>query len=401
MKFKVKLALKNIKARPGRSALLIIIVAFLAASVFGGSTFIGSVIEGIFNYQVRLGADMVVIPEEVDERGSYEGILLQGIPDTFYMDASVLEKIREIEGVEQASAQFFLASAAASCCDSPVQIIGFDPKTDFSIQPWIYKEYNSDIANGDVVVGNNITYNSDNKIRLYNMTLNVVAQMDKTGTGLDDAVYANMNTIRNLMDNATALGFDTFKDVDTDHVISAVMIRKKLGYETSVLAGDIRFGTEGVSVVTPQAMMTGITEGLRKISGVIEISGIIIWVLSMIILIAMFSLIAGERKREFAILRIMGASKGIVEGTLRFEALFISLIGSAAGIAAFAIVYFPFFETIKNKLALPAINPDIIGILLIMLATVVLEVVICQFTWTICVIRIARKDIGLLSKEDE
>ena len=137
MKFKVKLALKNIKARPGRSALLIIIVAFLAASVFGGSTFIGSVIEGIFNYQVRLGADMVVIPEEVDERGSYEGILLQGIPDTFYMDASVLEKIREIEGVEQASAQFFLASAAASCCDSPVQIIGFDPKTDFSIQPWI------------------------------------------------------------------------------------------------------------------------------------------------------------------------------------------------------------------------------------------------------------------------
>ncbi|MCR5238140.1 MAG: FtsX-like permease family protein [Lachnospiraceae bacterium] len=401
MKFKISLAIKNIKAKPGRSALLIIIVAFLAASVFGGSTFIASVSEGLINSQVRMGADIVVIPEEAKERGSYEGILLQGIPDTFYMDADVLNQVRDLEGVEAATAQFFMASAAAGCCDSPVQIIGFDPETDFSIRPWIREKYKNDIADGDIVVGNNITYNADRKLRLYNITLNVVAQMDKTGTGLDNAVYANMDTIRTLMKSAEELGFESFKDVDPEKVISAVLIRRKLDYETSVLAGKINIGIDGASAVTAEAMMERILVGLRRISQVIDFSAIVIWILSMIILIAMFSLIAGERKKEFAILRILGASKKVIEGTLMIEALFISLFGSLLGIGLFSVVFFPFLDTIKIKLEIPALSPGIQFILIALVLTVILEVLICELTWTICVVRIARKDTGLLSKEGE
>ncbi len=401
MKFKVNLALKNIKAKPGRSVMLIIIVAFLAASVYGGSIFIDSVANGIFNFHMRIGADVVVIPEEAKEKGSYEGIYLQGIPDTFYMDADVLEQVRNIDGVEYASAQFFLASASAGCCDSPVQIIGFDPETDFSIKPWIQRKYSNEIADGDIVVGSNITYNADKKVRLYNITLNVVAQMDKTGTGLDSAVYANMNTIRTLMQSAKDLGFDNFKDVDPDNVISAVMVRREREEETPVLAGKIGYGIDGVSTVTADIMMEKISSGLRKINVVIEISGFIIWVLALIILIAMFSLIAGERKKEFAILRIVGASKKVIVGALRFEAFLIALIGSVVGIAAFSIVYFPFLDTIKNKLEIPALSPGAIYILISLIVTIVIEILVCELTWSICVIRIARKDTGLLSKEDE
>ena len=401
MKFKVNLALKNIKAKPGRSVMLIIIVAFLAASVYGGSIFIDSVANGIFNFHMRIGADVVVIPEEAKEKGSYEGIYLQGIPDTFYMDADVLEQVRNIDGVEYASAQFFLASASAGCCDSPVQIIGFDPETDFSIRPWIMKKYSNEVADGDIVVGSNITYNADKKVRLYNITLNVVAQMDKTGTGLDSAVYANMNTIRTLMQSAKDLGFDNFKDVDPENVISAVMVRREREEETPVLAGKIGFGIDGVSTVTADIMMDKISSGLRKINVVIEISGFIIWILALIILIAMFSLIAGERKKEFAILRIVGASKKVIVGALRFEAFLIALIGSVVGIAAFSIVYFPFLDTIKNKLEIPALSPGAIYILISLIVTIVIEILVCELTWSICVIRIARKDTGLLSKEDE
>ena len=400
MRFRVKLALKNIKANPGRSALLIIICAFLATAVFGGSVFIDSIANGLNSYQTRLGADIIVIPKEIEERGSFEGILIQGIPDTFYMDSTILDGVRGTEGIEYASPQFFLATAAASCCDSPVQIIGFDPDTDFSIKPWIKESYDGNIEEGDIIVGSNIYFDSSRKLKFYNVSCNVSAQLEKTGTGLDNAVYANMDTIKKIIKSADNLGFEKFKGVDPDSVISAVMIRTKDDYDIKEAAGNINFELDGVSAFTSQKMISGITQGIKNVTCVIKIVIAIIWILSMIILTALFSLIAGERVKEVAILRIIGASKQIIVGTLRYEAFFIALFGSLSGVAAVAVIFFPFLDTIKRSLELPVLRSDIGYIFLAMITTVVLSVIICEVTWTVCVIRIARKDVGLLSKEE-
>lgn len=400
MRFRVKLALKNIKANPGRSALLIIICAFLATAVFGGSVFIDSIANGLNSYQTRLGADIIVIPKEIEERGSFEGILIQGIPDTFYMDSTILDGVRGTEGIEYASPQFFLATAAASCCDSPVQIIGFDPDTDFSIKPWIKESYDGNIEEGDIIVGSNIYFDSSRKLKFYNVSCNVSAQLEKTGTGLDNAVYANMDTIKKIIKSADNLGFEKFKGVDPDSVISAVMIRTKDDYDIKEAAGNINFELDGVSAFTSQKMISGITQGIKNVTSVIKIVIAIIWILSMIILTALFSLIAGERVKEVAILRIIGASKQIIVGTLRYEAFFIALFGSLSGVAAVAVIFFPFLDTIKRSLELPVLRSDIGYIFLAMITTVVLSVIICEVTWTVCVIRIARKDVGLLSKEE-
>ena len=400
MRFRVKLALKNIKANPGRSALLIIICAFLATAVFGGSVFIDSIANGLNSYQTRLGADIIVIPKEIEERGSFEGILIQGIPDTFYMDSTILDGVRGTEGIEYASPQFFLATAAASCCDSPVQIIGFDPDTDFSIKPWIKESYDGNIEEGDIIVGSNIYFDSSRKLKFYNVSCNVSAQLEKTGTGLDNAVYANMDTIKKIIKSADNLGFEKFKGVNPDSVISAVMIRTKDDYDIKEAAGNINFELDGVSAFTSQKMISGITQGIKNVTSVIKIVIAIIWILSMIILTALFSLIAGERVKEVAILRIIGASKQIIVGTLRYEAFFIALFGSLSGVPAVAVIFFPFLDTIKRSLELPVLRSDIGYIFLAMITTVVLSVIICEVTWTVCVIRIARKDVRLLSKEE-
>ena len=393
MRFRVKLALKIIKANPGRSALLIIICAFLATAVFGGSVFIDSIANGLNSYQTRLGADIIVIPKEIEERGSFEGILIQGIPDTFYMDSTILDGVRGTEGIEYASPQFFLATAAASCCDSPVQIIGFDPDTDFSIKPWIKESYDGNIEEGDIIVGSNIYFDSSRKLKFYNVSCNVSAQLEKTGTGLDNAVYANMDTIKKIIKSADNLGFEKFKGVDPDSVISAVMIRTKDDYDIKEAAGNINFELDGVSAFTSQKMISGITQGIKNVTSVIKIVIAIIWILSMIILTALFSLIAGERVKEVAILRIIGASKQIIVGTLRYEAFFIALFGSLSGVAAVSVIFFPFLDTIKRSLELPVLRSDIGYIFLAMITTVVLSVIICEVTWTVCVIRIARKDV--------
>ena len=94
---------------------------------------------------------------------------------------------------------FYLASASAGCCSIPVQIIGFEPETDFLIQPWISRSYSGTVGDGDVIVGSDISVPLNHQLRFYDTDCNVVAQLDRTGTGLDTAVYANMNTIKQMM----------------------------------------------------------------------------------------------------------------------------------------------------------------------------------------------------------
>ena len=114
MKFAKNLALKNMKRKPGRTAALILLAAFLAFSVFGGSLVIMSLQNGLTSYEARLGADIIIVPNQARSHGSIESILLQGIPGYFYMDDSILEKARNTEGVEIATPQFYLASASGS-----------------------------------------------------------------------------------------------------------------------------------------------------------------------------------------------------------------------------------------------------------------------------------------------
>ena len=188
MGFERKLAWRNLARKPVRTAALILLAAFLSNSVFAGSLVVLSLQNGLKIYEARLGADIVVVPKQARSHGTLESILLQGIPGYFYMDDSNLEKVRSTEGVEAASPQFYLASASAGCCSVAVQIIGFEPETDFSIQPWIRESYSKDLGDGDIIVGSSITVPKNHILRFYNQECIVVASLASTGTGLVTAV---------------------------------------------------------------------------------------------------------------------------------------------------------------------------------------------------------------------
>ena len=247
MKFAFGLAWKNVKKRPGRSVALVLVVAFLSLTVFGGAVVVTSLKNGLDGYEARLGADVVVVPNSATSHGTLDDILLHGISGNYYMSGKDYQKIAQTEGIEKISPQFFLTSAKASCCATRVQIIGFDPGTDFSVQPWIKESYAKEIKKGDLVVGANLNVPYDKKIRFYNVDYTVVAQLDKTGTGLDSAVYTTMDTIKEMAQNAAMLTEeDTFRGVDINTAVSAVMIKVSRGYEAEDVSGELRI-TDGES----------------------------------------------------------------------------------------------------------------------------------------------------------
>lgn len=399
MKFERQLARRNLSRRPVRTAALILLAAFLSFSVFAGSMIVLSLQNGLESYESRLGADIVVVPYEARSHGTLESILLQGIPGYFYMDETYLDQVRAISGVESASPQFYLASASAGCCSVAVQIIGFDPDTDFSIQPWIRESYSRDLGDGDVIVGSGITVPKNRILRFYNQDCRVVASLDQTGTGLDTAVYANMNTIQALMAGSQAEGFDYFGGADPQRTISSIMVKVKDGCSIESVANDINIHVRHVEATQAKTMVSSIAGGLTNVSHIIGGLTAMIWALAIVILILAFVMISHERTREFAILRVMGASQRMLSGLLRWEAAFISLVGAVLGVAVGALVVFPFSSLIRGKLDLPYLMPGSGVVLGLLVGSVVLAVAAGSLTSAISAYRISRIDTGLILRE--
>ena len=400
MKFTRKLALKNLKRKPGRTAALILLSAFLALSVFGGSLIVMSLQNGLDSYESRLGADIIIVPKEARSHGSIESILLQGIPGYFYMNDSALEKARNTEGVEIATPQFYLASASAGCCSVSVQIIGFDPETDFTIKPWISKSYRGEVGDGDLIVGCNIEVPSSRKLTFYNQEYNVAGQLERTGTGLDNAVYANMNTIRQMMENSVLMGFDYFSDEPFEHAVSAVMIKVQDGYDIDQVTGDLNIHIRRVEAKKAKSMVSDIASGLTSVSRVIGLLTIMIWILSIIILIVAFAMVVNERKKEFAVLRVMGASRKMLSGLLLAESGITSIAGAVTGVLFAALILFPFLGTIQRSLNLPMLLPSMPVILLLAAGSVVLSAAAGALTGAVSARRITKAETGMILRED-
>ncbi len=399
MKLERELARKNLKRKPIRTAALILLTAFLAFSVFGGGVIVMSLQSGLKSYQSRLGADIVVVPYEARTKASLESILLQGIPGYFYMDRSYLDKVRAIEGVDQVSPQFFLASASAGCCSVSVQLIGFEPETDFSIQPWIRENYSGSIGDGDIIVGSRIAIPTNYKLKFYNTECRVVAQLEETGTGLDSAVYANQNTIRLMMENAQALGFQNFKNIKADQVISSIMIKVKDGYSIEDVTNDINLHVRRIKATPAKSMISGIAGGLANVSQMIGGLVAMIWLLAMVILIVVFAMIANERTKEFAVLRVIGASQRFLFRLMTLESVMIGLTGAAAGTALAALVVFPFSGLIRGQLALPYLLPGLGKILSLLLAAIVFSVLAGWLAALFSSGKILRQEPGLVLRD--
>ena len=378
---------------------MILLAAFLAFSVFAGTVIITSLQNGLRSYESRLGADVIVVPYEARSHGQFESILLQGIPGMFSMSAKDYEKVIAREGIGQAAPQFYLTSTSASCCSVSVQIIGFDPEKDFTVQPWIRESYSKTLGTGDVIVGADLNLPADRTLTFFNTTCTAVAQLEKTGTGLDTAVYANMDTIARIVENAKALGFHSFDDVDPEHAVSAVMIRVADGSTPEQVAGDVNIHVKHVQAAESASMFSGISSGLSNVAGIIRILIVMIWLLAIVVLAISFVMISHERAREFAVLRVIGASQKMLSRLLLVEAACISAAGAACGAAVAALAVIPFGTLISAKLQLPYLMPSPGTLVLFAAGSLLISILAGSLTAAASAWRVSRQDASFILRE--
>lgn len=396
------LPIKNLVRKPARSLALIFISAFLALSAFGGTVMVTSLSNGINSLSARLGADIIVTPYAATSQVSYDSVIIQGKPGQFYMDSKYYEEIKtEIEGIDKITAQFYLASAKASCCSSRLQIIGFDPATDFSIQPWVEKSYSDKLGLYDAVVGSDVTPNTDMTVEIYGKTLHVQAVLDKTGTELDSALYVDIDTMKELIRAHNEKNPNQEKTIDPDNVVSSILIKVADGFDIDEVAGDINLHVRQVKAIRTQNMISGVSESLSGVSAAVSVLMVVVWILSAVILSIVFTMNINERKKEFAVLRVLGASRVKLAGLVFREAALYGFLGSLLGAGLTVLITALFTPAIENMIGLPFLLPPVPVMLIVGALTVVLTVAAGAVTAASSAVKISKIDTGLILRGDD
>ena len=392
------LAFKNLIRRSGRTAALALLTMLLALSMFGGSVLIGSLRRGLNSLEARLGADIIVLPASAESKVSFQNLLLQGTAGAFYMDVGTLDKVREVEGVELAAPQTFLASLKADCCAIRVQVIGIDPQTDFVVKPWIDSSNAGALGDMEVVSGCRVTADAGETLRIYDQNCHVTAKLAETGTGLDTAVYCNMDTMYTLLKAAEDKGV-THKITSGEDSISAIYVKVKDGFDIAEVNSKLNGHVRRATAVRTRSMLTGVSDSLAGISRVAGLLIAVVWALALVILLLIYIMLVRERRREFAVLRLLGASRKKLCHLMLGETVLCSLLGGLVGVALASLVVFPFARLIESRLGLPYLSPNTTGIVKLAVLSVAATVFAGMLggIWAAC--RLSRTDVGTTLRE--
>lgn len=321
-------ATRNLRRRPVRAAILVMAIGLLVAVFVFALSFVRRVDSSIRRTSERLGADLLVVP--TGSRGAAEDVLLDHRVKTFYMDRSIVERVKAIPGIERVTTQTYLATITGACCDVPESIVvAFDPDTDFVVRPWLGARGARTLGKGEALVGSESAFNITLGLTevngvLFGNVFRMVGVLEKTGTGLDTAIFIDENGLGDIL--------RTGKANVRPGTVSVIFAKVAKGFDPVRVAGAIEDSIVQADAVARRDVGQGLTRALGDISRMFLITFALAALLAALLAWAVFSGIANERSREVGLMRAMGARESQVMTLFALEVLIIGALGSALGI---------------------------------------------------------------------
>ena len=312
-----------------------------------------SLSKGLNRLSSRLGADMIVFPQgsEIDD----QTILLQGDFKYAYLPEGSLEFIRGLADVEVATPQYFLTSLSSSCCDQKVWIVGFDPSSDFVIQPWIREVFEDELVKGTVVVGSEISVGDKKTVKFFDREYPVAAKLEPIGNGLDQAVFVDVTTLADIRSAAKTKGvlFDS-----SSVGYSSILIKLRPDSDAERLSREIYARFDGVQIFSRKDLFSGIEKPAKVMQVVVWVVVAFFLVIAAASIVISFSLSTRERKREYALLRILGFARRRLKILVLGEALLVSVVGTYIGLLFSSVFFFTFKIWLGEHIDIPFIVPE-------------------------------------------
>ena len=354
----LKIVYTNFWSRPVRSLGLVILTAIASATLLSSVIFSKSLDAGLEQLSSRMGADVLIVPYSGEAED--QSVLLQGHLSHRTLPREILEFTRKLPGVKIASPQFYFTTLSASCCDKKVNIIGFDSKTDFTIKPWIRNTYKNEFKPGYVIAGSDIDVERGGIIKFFDKEFTVVGTLEPLGNKLDQAIFADIETIELLREAAASKGYNFISEGEP----SAILVNLEKGADFEKLSQTIHEQFDDLHIIPRKNMFDSVIATADSFKIVVWIvSGFFLFVVIVAVYIA-FSVSTNERKREFATLLIIGATRKKLTNIVLGESLLASGSGALAGTLLGAVGIISFRFLIQENLQIPFSLPNASTILL-------------------------------------
>jgi putative ABC transport system permease protein len=358
----MRLALRSLTGNAFRSW-VVALSAFLIASFALATTLVIHGVENSLKLAIdRLGADIIVIPQ--DSESKVESALLMSTPTRVWMPENVVGKVAGIPGVAAVSPQLYLSSLHnASCCSaSDMFLVAFDPQSDFTIEPWLKHKIGSGLNLGEAVGGKNVFVPvGEQNLKMYGYPVALKANLEPTGTGLDQSLFVTFDTARDIARQSIKLAESPLEIPQGS--ISAAMVKVSSGVDSHTVADEIYRRIPGILAVESPNLFQSYRQ---QMSGVLRANLVIMgitWILSVLLIGLVYSMAANERRRELGVLRAMGATRSFVFQSLLVEAALLALGGGLAGVLFTSLAIVLFRNLIIHTLGLPFLFPSFIPLL--------------------------------------
>lgn len=346
-----------------RNIATIICFVFVAANIFVANYLVTGVSNSLKVGQDRLGADIMVVSENATS--NTEAFLLTGQPSTFYISNSCLSSIAQITGVSTVSPQLYIASlSGASCCSegASVQLIGFDPSTDFTVTPWLTSSLGRALNHNEVIVGSGISSKVGAHVTFYGHIFTIAGKLDTTGMGLDYCVFM---TLSDAYEMAAKSAENAVKTLDIESgQISVVLVRLDQNANLTKVRLDIQNNTGTIQTITSNNLMQGVNSKLESTTSLLYITTALVTIISIPLIAVISSMVANERRKEIGLLRAMGGSKKFVFKLVFIESLFLAVVGGIIGVLISFVGLFSFQNLIAMTLKIPFLFPSLADTLL-------------------------------------
>lgn len=316
-------AWKGVSRKMFRNIVLVFAVGLLVGLLVFALLFKSAVEEDIDRATKRLGADIVIVPSQA--KSMAEEFIMESKLKTFYMDESIYEELKDMEGISASTYQVYLSTLDSGCCSIiEGQVIAFDQESDFVVTPWMINP--PLLKKGEVYVGHYVWefLGLIETMNLFGEDIKMVEHLETTGTGIDHGIFMRIEDLDSITE--TALG--NYKKGK----ISIIFIKIDEGLDIDAFVGRIRDINPRIGIMTRGNIGADVRTTLEDILRVFIITISISSLLAVLLAWSTFSALANERRREVGILRALGAKQSHIVNLFLSEAFIISFLGSLIGI---------------------------------------------------------------------
>ena len=394
----IRLARSGISSNPLRSWLVGGCALLVAAMVLTTIVISRGGQESLRLARERLGADVVVVP-----RGSVtgvEGALLLGNATNTYMPRGVVDRVRAIPGVTQASPQLYLTSMAnSSCCSvSLMFMFAFDPVTDFTIEPWLKENLGRELQIGQAVGGSDVFVpEGDDKIKLYGYEFDLVANLERTGTNLDQTLfmtYATANAMQEISQTEAKMALPVLTDT-----VSSVLVKVDEGADRTQVAAAIGEAIPEVDAVSSVQMFSSYGDQISGVLRTLIVIVVLTVILSLTLMGVIFWMSVNERSRQIGVLRALGATQRYVLLAYMTEAGILALAGGVAGVVLATLVVYFFHDLLVSALGFTILLPSVVSLVLLVVVGLLGALAVAAAAAFVPALRASRQEPAVSMRE--